>query len=90
MSGVSVKLPAVIGALDVLAVEMPHRKRIRPMRADVAQHEDFAGGIAAYGQGHFQARCRDEFLPLKTVAAQDGIPESPEDFGVAAGASDRR
>src|ERR1700733_11209403 len=78
LPGVRLELPAVVGALYVLAVELAERKRKRAVRADVAQREWFCGSVAAQHQRHVQKHRAYQLMPPHLVAAQRGIPESPQ------------
>ena len=53
------------------------------MRADVAESESFSGAIAPKDQGNFEARGGHQPSATNSVASQNRIPKTPEEFVVA-------
>src|SRR5260370_24563112 len=53
------------------------------MRADVAESESFSGAIAPKDQGNFEARGGHQPSATNSVASQNRIPKTPEEFVVS-------
>ena len=90
LAAMRLKLPAVIGAFDIRAIELTERKREGAMRADVAKREGLSAGIATDYERHLEQHSPDELATAYLVAPQSGIPKAPEDFGGAVSWSDGR
>src|SRR5580658_929279 len=78
LAGVSVEPPAVVGAFDLLAVEVSAGKRHAAMRAGIAQSESFALPVASNDERLFEQRGLGELSGAKLTSRNSAIPEAEQ------------
>lgn len=78
LSRVRIKLPAVVSAFDVRAVELAEGKRKRAVRTDVAQSKRLPCRVSSQHQWNFEQHRANEFSATHFAAARGRIPESPQ------------
>ena len=76
LTRVRVKLPAVVAALQILAIEPTAGKRHSPVRAGIAQSESLPLTIAADHERHFQQHRFVQTVAWHLRAGQGAIPEA--------------
>src|SRR6516225_2328027 len=74
--------PAVVVALELIAIEMPKRERHSPMRTTVSQREGATAIVAPDDQRCAEQHGGTESPAPKLAARKRGIPEAAEHFGV--------
>src|SRR6266446_9586325 len=78
LAGVGVESPAVVGAFDLLAIEVSAGKRHAAMRAGVAQSEGLAWLVASHYQWLFEQHRLGELSDAKLFRRERAVPETEE------------
>src|SRR6266436_3785886 len=78
LAGVGVESPAVVGAFDLLSVEVSAGKRHAAMRAGVAQSEGLAWSVASHYQWLFEQHRLGELSAAKLIRRKRAVPEAEE------------
>src|SRR6185437_10911133 len=84
LPGVRVKLPAMIGALEIRAIEPPEGERKRAMRAYISQRKWLSSAVAPDDERHVQQDRPGQLACPQPFAPQGGVPESPQHLGAGA------
>jgi hypothetical protein len=75
---VRVEGPTVVGALDILSIEVAAVKGHAAVRTSVPQREGTAGAVAPNHQGDFKQHGFVKLIAMDTVGGQRAIPEAGE------------
>lgn len=74
----SIELPAVIGAFDVLSVEIAAVEGHAAVRTGVAQGEGAARAVAPDYEGNFEQHGLVKLIAMQTISGKGAIPEASE------------
>jgi hypothetical protein len=79
---VRIELPAVVGALDILTVEVAAIQRHSAVRAGIAQGKRPSGAVSAHYQRNFQQRGFVQLIAMHPIRGQSAVPEAGEHQGI--------